>query len=64
MRRYLCILDDVWNPGAYLDLKSALHDNNHGSRIVITTRLNEVASVADQEHCMVLRKLYQSEAWE
>ncbi|KAL6627692.1 hypothetical protein ACP70R_031418 [Stipagrostis hirtigluma subsp. patula] len=41
-KRYLVILDDIWNQEAWENLKQALPDNGRGSRIVITTRNIEV----------------------
>jgi disease resistance protein RPM1 len=43
MFRYLVILDDVWRSAAWECLRSAFPDDGKGSRIVVTTRIDEVA---------------------
>ncbi|KAL6005899.1 hypothetical protein ACLOJK_039944 [Asimina triloba] len=44
--RYLVVLDDVWKPNAWHELKGAFPDAQNGSRVLITTRNEDVASVA------------------
>lgn len=44
MFRYLVIIDDVWRSTAWEQLKVAFPDNGKGSRIVVTTRSDEVAT--------------------
>ncbi|KAJ8754399.1 hypothetical protein K2173_002850 [Erythroxylum novogranatense] len=43
-KRYLIILDDVWQIAAWDAVKLALPSNNHGSRVLLTTRDAEVAN--------------------
>ncbi|KAG2659991.1 hypothetical protein PVAP13_1KG389605 [Panicum virgatum] len=42
-KRYLVAVDDIWSKDAWIILGSALFSNNHGSRIIVTTRKNDVA---------------------
>ncbi|KAM3327422.1 hypothetical protein P3S67_002548 [Capsicum chacoense] len=42
-KRYLIVLDDMWNGKAWDDLRFSFPDVGNRSRIVITTRLEEVA---------------------
>ncbi|KAJ8492142.1 hypothetical protein OPV22_013863 [Ensete ventricosum] len=56
-KRYLLILDDVWSGELSSYVQRALPDNNRGSRIVITTRLNEIASISEERHRLKLRKI-------
>ncbi|XP_062204304.1 disease resistance protein RGA5-like [Phragmites australis] len=42
-KRYLVVVDDIWDKDAWRILKGALFDNNFGSRIIVTTRKNDVA---------------------
>ncbi|KAH0674883.1 hypothetical protein KY285_022684 [Solanum tuberosum] len=46
VQRYLILIDDVWEAVAWDDLKSCFYDANNGSRIILTTRLDDVASNA------------------
>ncbi|KAL7115169.1 hypothetical protein ACP275_04G168400 [Erythranthe tilingii] len=42
-RRYLIILDDIWSIDVWEKIKFFFPDNNNGSRIILTTRLSNVA---------------------
>ncbi|XP_012846267.1 PREDICTED: putative late blight resistance protein homolog R1B-16 [Erythranthe guttata] len=42
-RRYLIILDDIWSINAWEKMMFFFPDNNNGSRIILTTRLSNVA---------------------
>ncbi|KAL7152836.1 hypothetical protein ABFS83_04G125000 [Erythranthe nasuta] len=46
-RRYLIVMDDLWNTNVFDDLRMTFPDDSNGSRILITTRLLDVASYAD-----------------
>ncbi|KAF3449640.1 hypothetical protein FNV43_RR10371 [Rhamnella rubrinervis] len=48
-KRYLVMLDDVWEVGAWNALKYAFPTNNNGCRLMLTTRNSEVASVSTIE---------------
>ncbi|XP_038986493.1 disease resistance protein RPM1-like [Phoenix dactylifera] len=61
--RYLIILDDVWHKEVWDDVSSALFDNGCGSRVVITTRKQEVALAAFDSQVMKLEPLKEYEAW-
>lgn len=41
-RRYLIVIDDVWNVEVWDLLKLFFPDNNNGSRIILTTRLSNL----------------------
>ncbi|RDX85776.1 Disease resistance protein RPM1, partial [Mucuna pruriens] len=41
--RYVVIFDDVWSAKLWGEVEPAMHDNNNGSRILITTRSMNVA---------------------
>ncbi|OIT01549.1 PREDICTED: putative late blight resistance protein homolog R1A-10 isoform X2 [Nicotiana attenuata] len=45
-RRYLIVLDDVWSSKAWDDVRQCFPVQNNGSRILLTTRNNEVACSA------------------
>ncbi|KAJ1259320.1 hypothetical protein BS78_10G144700 [Paspalum vaginatum] len=42
-KRYLVVVDDLWDKQSWEKIRCALVDNNHGSRIVATTRNFDVA---------------------
>uniref|UniRef100_A0A2N9H9B0 NB-ARC domain-containing protein n=1 Tax=Fagus sylvatica TaxID=28930 RepID=A0A2N9H9B0_FAGSY len=45
-KRYLIVLDDIWKTDVWDELKVAFPDNMKGSRILITSRIKEVAAHA------------------
>ncbi|XP_078165348.1 disease resistance protein RPP13-like isoform X3 [Carex rostrata] len=48
-KRYLIILDDVWQDDLWNQLKDALPDDNNGSRVLMTSRTLDVATSVDSE---------------
>ncbi|KAF6168545.1 hypothetical protein GIB67_005157 [Kingdonia uniflora] len=46
-KKYLVVVDDVWTSDVWKVLKASLPDTKNGSRIVITTRIMEVALQVD-----------------
>ncbi|CAH1429930.1 unnamed protein product [Lactuca virosa] len=42
-RKYLMVIDDIWSTKAWDNLRQCFPDDNKGSRIILTTRLTEVA---------------------
>ncbi|GFP87428.1 putative late blight resistance protein homolog r1b-16 [Phtheirospermum japonicum] len=61
-RRYLIVLDDVWNTQAWDDLRRFIPDNRNGSRIIMTTRLLGVAGCASTH--MQVPFLNDDESWD
>ncbi|XP_076960903.1 putative late blight resistance protein homolog R1A-10 [Bidens hawaiensis] len=45
-RRYLMVIDDIWSCKAWDDVGICFPDDDAGSRVLVTTRLKEVASHA------------------
>ncbi|KAF3773970.1 Disease resistance protein [Nymphaea thermarum] len=43
-KKFILVLDDVWDETVCIDINSALPENNNGSRIMITTRIESVTS--------------------
>ncbi|KAL7181025.1 hypothetical protein ACSBR1_039977 [Camellia fascicularis] len=64
-KRYLIVIDDLWDIGAWVDLKTYFPNDNNGSRVMFTSRLKEMAMHASPDchpHC--LRFLTEEESWE
>ncbi|KAL0691604.1 hypothetical protein Bca4012_091283 [Brassica carinata] len=64
-KRYFVVLDDVWNTGLWREISIALPDGISGSRVMVTTRSNNVASfsygIGSRKHEIELLK--EEEAW-
>ncbi|KAI3459048.1 hypothetical protein Pfo_015711 [Paulownia fortunei] len=45
--RYLIVMDDMWSTKAWDDVKMIFPDDHNGSRVMLTTRLLDVATYAD-----------------
>ncbi|XP_019179986.1 PREDICTED: putative late blight resistance protein homolog R1B-12 isoform X2 [Ipomoea nil] len=65
-QRYLVVMDDVWSKESWNDVNSCFPDDKNGSRVLLTTRIAEVATCIGSKsyfsHQMHL--LDQSESWE
>ncbi|XP_031100588.1 putative late blight resistance protein homolog R1B-17 isoform X2 [Ipomoea triloba] len=64
-QRYMVVVDDVWSGEAWDDVSNCFPEDGNGSRVLLTTRLAEVAnyssSNSDFSHHMQL--LDQSDSW-
>ncbi|KAL8544402.1 hypothetical protein ACS0TY_004808 [Phlomoides rotata] len=45
-RRYLIVMDDIWSTEVWDDVRNIFPDDSNGSRIMLTTRLTDVAAYA------------------
>ncbi|KAL6198555.1 hypothetical protein ACLB2K_028344 [Fragaria x ananassa] len=65
-KRYLVVLDDVWDLRAWREIKVSLQDRQLGSRIIVTTRKEDVAcnSLGVKSHVHHIQPLLKNEAWE
>ncbi|CAA6670772.1 unnamed protein product [Spirodela intermedia] len=65
MKKYLIVMDDLWDKEVWRILNPHLPDDENGSRVLITTRSIDVARAADPStHLYELRFLTQEESWE
>ncbi|XP_074285876.1 putative disease resistance protein RGA1 [Silene latifolia] len=64
-RKYLIVLDDVWNEDRekWLGLRKFLMGGGAGSRIIVTTRSERTAVVVDEEHIYELKGLSPENSW-
>ncbi|KAL3534413.1 hypothetical protein ACH5RR_002874 [Cinchona calisaya] len=64
-KRYLIVMDDLWNIKAWNDLDRSLPDNRTGSRILITSRAHDLTLTAEPHSVPhPLRPLSDDESWE
>ncbi|KAK1293396.1 Disease resistance protein RPP8 [Acorus calamus] len=64
-QKYLLVVDDVWKVEAWEFLKDVLPDSSNGSRVLLTTRIRDVAQSADPMTSPYdLRLLSDEESWE
>ncbi|XP_049405940.1 putative late blight resistance protein homolog R1A-10 [Solanum stenotomum] len=63
-RRYLILVDDVWENSVWDDLRGCFPDANSRSRIILTTRHHEVAKYASvHSDPLHLRMFDEDESW-
>jgi hypothetical protein len=63
-KRYLIVMDDIWNTEVWDEVRSAFPDDLNGSRILITSRIKEVASHASSTPPYFLPFLDKDKSWE
>jgi len=63
-KKYMIVLDDVWDKDAWLFLNYAFARNNCGSKVLMTTRRKDVSSLAADSYVIELRTLRDAESWE
>nr|AGA20370.1 resistance protein R1 [Curcuma zedoaria] len=54
-KRYLLVFDDVWRTGAWESLNIALPPGKEGSRVIVTTRIEEVAITSCSRHQFIFK---------
>ncbi|XP_060181888.1 putative late blight resistance protein homolog R1A-10 [Lycium barbarum] len=63
-KRYLIVVDDIWSHEVWDDIKRPFPDDDNGSRIILTTRLESIATYAmissNPHH---LRLFTEEESW-
>lgn len=64
-KRYLIVIDDIWGVDAWDDIKICFSNDNNGSRILVTSRLVEVAlHFKPDSSPHLLRFLTVEESWD
>nr|XP_027119067.1 putative late blight resistance protein homolog R1B-17 isoform X2 [Coffea arabica] len=62
--RFLIVMDDVWDAGVWNDLRNSFPDDANGSRILITSRLRDVAmQIEPDSDPHSLRLFSDDESW-
>ncbi|KAL2559042.1 putative late blight resistance protein-like protein R1B-16 [Forsythia ovata] len=63
--KYLIVMDDMWNNDVWDDLRRYFPNDHNGSRIMITSRIHEVALQAKSHSSPHLLRLFsEKESWE
>ncbi|KAK2432949.1 putative disease resistance protein RGA1 [Trifolium repens] len=64
-KRYLLVLDDIWNEDRdlWLQLMTLLKDGAKGSRMIITTRSEKVAKISGSSSIFFLKGLDEKQSW-
>ncbi|KAL8458623.1 hypothetical protein ACS0TY_036223 [Phlomoides rotata] len=62
-RRYLIVMDDMWSIEAWDKVKFYFPDNNNGSRIMITTRISDLAFQLTGSYGFEMKFLDQDKSW-
>ncbi|KAL0356099.1 UNVERIFIED_CONTAM: putative disease resistance RPP8-like protein 2 [Sesamum radiatum] len=63
-RRYLIVVDDVWSTNVWDGLKAFFPNNRNGSRVLVTTRLLDVArSLASHDYYLTINFLDEDKSW-
>ncbi|XP_057792303.1 putative late blight resistance protein homolog R1B-14 isoform X1 [Salvia miltiorrhiza] len=62
-RKYLIVLDDMWSRNAWDVARNAFPEDCNGSRIVITTRLVDLASYSSSSHLHQMHFMDEDQSW-
>ncbi|XP_073137586.1 putative late blight resistance protein homolog R1A-3 [Henckelia pumila] len=62
-KRYLVIIDDIWDTRAWDLLKFSFLNDSNGSRIVFTTRLHDVAAYVGSSETYEVPLLSTEQSW-
>ncbi|XP_042036313.1 putative late blight resistance protein homolog R1A-10 isoform X1 [Salvia splendens] len=62
-RRYLVVMDDMWNTDAWDRVRRFFPDDQNGSRIVVTTRLSNLASQLNYSNSLDMKFLDEATSW-
>ncbi|KZV52161.1 hypothetical protein F511_07116 [Dorcoceras hygrometricum] len=62
-KRYLVIIDDVWDTRTWDSLKFSFPNDDNGSRIILTTRLHDVAAYAGSSETYKIPRLGAEVSW-
>ncbi|XP_027930107.1 disease resistance protein RPP13-like isoform X1 [Vigna unguiculata] len=63
-KKYLVVLDDIWETRVWDDIKGAFQDEKRGSRILITSRNKDVARYSGTTSPYELPFLTEDQSWE
>ncbi|KAJ4849249.1 hypothetical protein Tsubulata_037654 [Turnera subulata] len=64
-KRYVVVLDDVWDTELWNNIKVALPNSQHGSRVIIKTRTDDIAAKSFEvgSNIQHIKAMEENEAW-
>ncbi|KAG8378883.1 hypothetical protein BUALT_Bualt07G0030900 [Buddleja alternifolia] len=62
-RRYLIVMDDLWSTNGWDDFKSSFPNYRNGSRVMMTTRLTDVAASLGSHNPYFMKFLDEDNSW-
>ncbi|KAG8362900.1 hypothetical protein BUALT_BualtUnG0025800 [Buddleja alternifolia] len=62
-RRYLIVMDDLWSTNGWDDFKSSFPNYRNGSRVMVTTRLNDVAASLSSQNTYTMDFQDEDNSW-
>lgn len=62
--KYLIIMDDMWDIDAWDRVKKYFPENDNGSRVVVTTRLSNLASELPGSSSLEMELLDEAASWD
>ncbi|CAM0951138.1 unnamed protein product [Alopecurus aequalis] len=63
-RSYILILDDLWDANVWFEIRDAFVGGDGSSKIVLTSRIHDVASLAKENYIIDLRPLDSQHSWD
>ncbi|XP_078156585.1 disease resistance protein RPM1-like [Carex rostrata] len=63
-KKYLIVLDDMWDLKAFQDIRDTLVNDHRGSRIMITSRIANLAYLAPESNRLELKPLPELDSWD
>ncbi|CAN0900465.1 Disease resistance protein RPM1 [Linum grandiflorum] len=63
-KKYLIVLDDVWNASVWSRIKVSLPDGQNGNRIILTTRMEDIALYSGGSYIFHVKPLEKNKSWE
>ncbi|KAE8790983.1 Zinc finger CCCH domain-containing protein 59 [Hordeum vulgare] len=63
-RRYILILDDLWDANVWFEIRDAFAGGDGSSKVVLTSRIHDVASLAKDKYIIDLGPLESQHSWD
>lgn len=63
-KRFLIVMDDMWSIDSWNDIHSFFPNNNHDSRVLVTTRLSQLGSQLNSSYSLQMEFLDEVSSWD